>query len=151
VVPLADAVGASTAVEMHFSPRISVIAVMLDATSARTPGDDDLRLAVQHGQVDAQPVRAGGGQRAVLLFDVRADERAHARRDQPIVVGVHSADDVRISGVIGLSGTAQEWGVRLNGGLPEDWVPDEPLTPDGTTRVRFVTASFSPLARREPG
>ena len=71
-----------------------------------------------------------------MLFDVTASDAA--RKGEPITVAVTSVDDVRISGVVGLSGTAREWGERLNGGLPEDWVPDEPLTPDGVTHVRFV-------------
>jgi hypothetical protein len=136
-------------VEMRMSPRTRVLAVLLDATTARLPGDDDVVLAARNAAIDPVPVRAGGGQRTALLFDLRADERIAARGDEPIVIGVHTTDDVRISGVIGLSGTAREWGARLNGGLPEDWVPDEPLTSSGATRVRFVDAQFGPLPRRD--
>ena len=138
VVPLAQAIGIDAAVEMRLSARITVLAVMLDAVSQRLPGDDDLMLSLHNASIDARPVRAGGGQRAVLLFDVHADPKATVNGDVPIIVGAHAATDVRISGMVGLGGTAREWGERLNGGLPEDWVPDEALTPDGATRVRFV-------------
>ena len=138
VVPLARAIGLDAAVEMRLSTRITVLAVMLDAVNARLPGDDDVMLSLRNARLDAHPVRAGGGQRAVLLFDVQADPAATANGDVPIIVGAHAAADVRISGMVGLGGTAREWGERLNGGLPEDWVPDEALTPDGATRVRFV-------------
>jgi hypothetical protein len=150
VVPLAQAVTTSTALEMRMSPHVSVLAVTLDAITARLPGDDDLMLSLQNGSVDPLPVRAGGGQRAVLLFDLQADQESTANGDVPVIVGVHSADDVRISGVVGLGGTARDWGARLNGGLPEDWVPDEPLTADGSTRVRFVDAAFATARRKEP-
>ena len=113
----------------------SVIAVTLDALTARLPGDDDLELSVTNASLAALPVRAGGGQRAVLLFDVEPGDAV--LKGEAITLIAASVADVRISGVIGLSGSAREWGEKLNGGLPEDWVPDEPLTPDGETRVRF--------------
>jgi len=72
------------------------------------------------------------------MFDLTPDPKATANGDVPVVVSVQSAEDVRISGVVALAGTAKEWGERLNGSLPEDWVPDEPLSADGATSVRFV-------------
>lgn len=138
VVPLAQVVGLTTAVQMQLSAHVRVLAVLLDAVSARLPGDDDLVLGVENASIAAIPVRAGGGQRAVLLFDLTPDREATANGDVPMIVSVHSVDDVRISGVVGLAGTAREWGDRLNGSLPEDWVPDEPLSADGSTQVRFI-------------
>lgn len=138
VVPLAQVVGATTAVQMQLTPYCSVLAVLLDATTARLPGDDDLVLGVRNATVDELPVRAGGGQRAVLMFDLTPDPKATANGDVPVIVSAQSAQDVRISGVVALAGTAREWGERLNGSLPEDWVPDEPLSADGTTTVRFI-------------
>lgn len=135
-LPMGTAVPALAGVETRLPAHVRVVAVMLDALTARLPGDDDLQLAVRDARLVALPVRAGGGQRAVLLFDVSADPEA-LKAGRPITVVAGAVDDVRISGVVGLSGTAREWGEKLNGSLPEDWVPDEPLTPDGQTRVRF--------------
>ena len=135
VLSMADALTATVSVETQLSGHISVIAVTLDALTARLPGDDDLELSVTNASLAALPVRAGGGQRAVLLFDVEPGDAV--LKGEAITLIAASVADVRISGVIGLSGSAREWGEKLNGGLPEDWVPDEPLTPDGETRVRF--------------
>ncbi|WP_217591181.1 DUF6603 domain-containing protein [Burkholderia sp. GbtcB21] len=137
VLPMADAVPVEASVETRLPAHVSVVAILLDALGARLPGDDDLDLSVRDATVGALPVRAGGGQRAVLLFDVVASPDA-LKAGRPISVTVGTADDVRISGVVGLAGTAREWGQKLNGSLPEDWVPDEPLTADGRTRVRFA-------------
>ena len=47
-------------------------------------------------------------------------------------------------GVVGLAGNAQEWGVRFNGTIPQQIVPDGPLTPDGSVTVRLLPLSGGP-------
>lgn len=137
IVPLAEVVQVSTAVQLHLSPHVQVVAVTLEAEGGRRPGDDDLAMAVDRGSLSRQPVRAAAGSRTVMLFDLTPDPDATANGDQPVIVSVHGAEDVRIVGVVGLGGSASDWGAQLNGSVPEDWVPDEALTPDGSTRIRF--------------
>jgi hypothetical protein len=72
-----------------------------------------------------------------LLYDVQQVKEGITH----ITIGAASVAGWRFAGVIGLSGKAQEWGVRFNGKIPEQIVPDGPLTPDGSVNVRLVAAS----------
>jgi len=55
-----------------------------------------------------------------------------------VTIGVASVTGWRISGVVGMTGKAQEWATSLHGKVPEHIVPDGPLTPDGSISVRMV-------------
>jgi hypothetical protein len=50
----------------------------------------------------------------------------------------------RMAGIVGLAGSAQEWAIRFNGGVPEHLVPDGPSTPDGEINVRIYSAVTQP-------
>jgi large repetitive protein len=113
-----------------------VVAITLDARIARLPNDADLELVVRGAKLASDPVRAGSGLRAIYLFDVIAEPQKE--KDPPALeIGVVTSDDVRLTGVVGLGGTALAWGERLNGTVPDDWVPDGPLTAGGQTRIRL--------------
>jgi hypothetical protein len=136
VISMGTAVEQARGIETWLPPATPVVAVTLDARSARLPNDTDLELTVRRAMVSERMVRVGAGQRAIYLFDVTTDAKLNPQQ-RAIEIGVVTARDVRITGVVGLGGTARSCGERLNGRLPEDWVPDGPLTPDGMTRVRF--------------
>lgn len=77
----------------------------------------------------------------ILLYDV-----TQVTATDHIVVGVASRSASRLSGIIGLSGHAQEWAVLWNGAIPEHIVPDGPLTPDGSVTVTLTAATTAPAA-----
>jgi hypothetical protein len=49
-----------------------------------------------------------------------------------------SAAGWEISGIAGLKGKAIDWANRMHGDVPPHVVPQGPLTPDGSVRVRLV-------------
>lgn len=133
----------SRGIETTLPATTRVVAIMLDARSARLPNDADLELVVRGAKLAQDSmVRAGSGQRAIYLFDVRA-EPAKDKEPAPMEIGIVTADDVRLTGVVGLGGTARAWGERLNGTVPDDWVPDGPLTAGGQTRIRLSNFDLS--------
>jgi hypothetical protein len=42
--------------------------------------------------------------------------------------------------VMGLRGSAAEWATRLSAGLPDQFVPDGPFSPDGSLTVTYPGA-----------
>lgn len=134
VMPMAIAAD-SRSIETTLPSATRVVAIMLDARSARLPNDTDLELVVRGARLaQGSMVRAGTGQRAIYLFDVSAEPE---KEPAAMEIGVVTAADVRLTGVVGLGGTALAWGERLNGTVPDDWVPDGPLTAGGRTRIRL--------------
>jgi hypothetical protein len=53
-------------------------------------------------------------------------------------VSVASVSGWQLAGVVGLPGTAAEWAARWNGVVPEQVVPDGPLSPDGAVTARWT-------------
>ena len=58
-----------------------------------------------------------------------------------------SEEGWRVAGIIGLQGRAEEWARRLHGNVPEDMVPNGPLTPYGAVRMQLTgeTGSVKPV------
>jgi hypothetical protein len=118
---------------------ISVVGLILDIQDPSASQAGDLAIAVQGATLSTQPVRVVGGNRKMLFYDVRArDPKA-----EYIGVSVASLSGLRMAGIVGLSGSAQEWGIRLNGRVPEHWVAEGPLTPDGQILVRIQRSAAS--------
>jgi hypothetical protein len=80
-----------------------------------------------------------GGTRTALLYAITG----HTAGASAIAVAVGSLSGWRLAGVAGLTGAAQAWAVRWNGGIPEHIVPEGPLTPDGAIAVQ-ITAQLIP-------
>ncbi len=139
MLPLSQAVVDQSGIETWLPPSIGVVGVLLDQQDPTAAGDGDLAIAVNGAVLSTPPVRVTGGARKILLYDV-----TQVTAVDHIVVGVASRDASRLSGVIGLSGHAQEWAVRWNGAIPEHIVPDGPLTPDGSIAVTITTIGAAP-------
>jgi hypothetical protein len=56
-------------------------------------------------------------------------------------VTASSAQGWEISGIVGLKGKAIDWANRMHGDVPPHVVPQGPLTPDGSVRVKFVQSA----------
>jgi hypothetical protein len=56
-------------------------------------------------------------------------------------LAVSSEAGWRLAGVVGLPGSAVEWGERMNGAVPPRLVPEGPLSPDGSITARFLPAT----------
>jgi len=138
VISMALAAERAQGIETTLSAATRVVAITLDARSARLPSDADLELTVRGARLAEAPVRAGAGQRAIYLFDVLPlAGGARDKQPTPLEIGIVTPDDVRVTGVVGLGGTASAWGERLNGTVPDDWVPDSALSAGGQTRIRL--------------
>ena len=137
MVRVGDALATQSAVETWLPTSTTVVMILLDQQDPSAAAGGDLALAVDGATLSSSPVRILGGRRRALLYDVQQVNAAAAH----ITIGAASVAGWRFAGVIGLSGKAQEWGVRFNGKIPEQIVPDGPLTPDGSVNVRLVEAS----------
>lgn len=136
MVRVGDALATQSGVETWLPTSTGVVMILLDQQDPSAAADGDLALAVNGATLSSSPVRILGGRRRALLYDV---QQVTAAVDH-ITVAAASVAGWRFAGVIGLSGEAQEWGVRFNGKIPEQLVPDGPLTPNGSVTVRLVAA-----------
>ena len=105
---------------------------LADATAAGGP--DDLAIGVSGATLTTPPQRVASANRRLLLYDVAGlDELATA-----ITISVASTVGWSIAGVIGVHGSAREWATQLSAGIPECFVPDGPLTPDGALTITWA-------------
>jgi hypothetical protein len=114
-------------IETYLPVSVAVVMFLLDRQDPTATADGDLQLATTGFTLATPPLRAEGGARRALLYDV-------AGRDNTApyaTVAAASVSGWRVSGVLGLPGSAQEWAIRMNGGIPEHLVSDGPFTPDG--------------------
>jgi hypothetical protein len=133
MVRMSDAMADQPGVETWLPVSTEVVGVILDVQDLCSAADGDLAIAVTGAELATPPVRAAGGRRKMLLYDVvKWDDNA-----THIIVSVASKNGARMAGVVGLSGKAQEWGARMNGGVPEHLVPDGASSPDGEVRVQI--------------
>jgi hypothetical protein len=142
MVKVSDALIDQLGVETWLPTSTGVVMVILDEQDPTAASDGDLSIAVAGATVVTPPLRAGGGRRKALLYNV-TDRVANADH---LVVGVASGSGWRLAGVVGLPGQAQEWAVSMNGGVPEHLVPDGPLTPDGQVNVRLIQVPVGGVA-----
>jgi hypothetical protein len=138
---LSQAVVDQSGIETWLPPSIGVVGIILDQQDPTAAGDGDLAIAVDGATLATPPIRVIGGARKILLYDV-----TQVTADDHITIGIASRSASRLSGVVGLSGDAQEWATLWNGAIPEHIVPDGPLTPDGSITVTITTATPAPAA-----
>jgi hypothetical protein len=124
-----------TGVATTFPNAVSVVMVLLDGQDITAASNGDLAVAAEGASLSKTPIPVGGGRRRAVLYDVMV------QRVATFTVSVASRAGWTVSGVVGLAGKAQEWAVRMHGNVPERMVPDGPLTPDGSVRIRFSAAS----------
>jgi hypothetical protein len=140
MVRLSEALVDQKGVETWLPIPVSVVGLLLDILDPTASQDGDLAIAVKGGTLSTQPVRVVGGNRKMLFYDVVSRD-ANATY---LSVSVASRSGLRLSGIVGLSGSAQEWGIRLNGQVPEHWVSEGPLTPDGQVTVTILGSGAAP-------
>ena len=134
IVRAGDALSDQTGVETWLPTSVNAVMILLDQQNPAAASDGDLALAVQGATLATSPLRVEGGQRVALIYDVTSPDQ----KADHVTISAASRSGWSVSGVIGLPGRAQEWAVRLNGGIPEHMVPDGPLTPDGELNVRLM-------------
>ncbi len=140
MVRVSDAIANQSGIETWLPISIGVVTILLDQQDSAAAANGDLSLAVTGATLSASPIRVLGGRRRALLYDVTGTT---AGADH-IVIAAASVSGWRFAGVAGLAGKAQEWGVRFNGKIPEQIVPDGPLTPGGSVTVRLVSTTGGP-------
>ncbi|MGH9520030.1 MAG: hypothetical protein ACRD2D_10290, partial [Terriglobales bacterium] len=134
----AAAMASQTAVETRLPLAIGVVIIVLDATGEAGAAEGDLAVAVTGATLATPPLRIAGANRRLLLYDVSArDQKAGA-----ITVAVASTAAWTLTGVIGVAGTAAAWASALANGLPAEFVPEGPLTPEGS-----ITMIWKPAAK----
>lgn len=136
---LSQAVLDQPGVETWLPTTVSVIGLLLDQQDPTAAADGDLAIALTGATLATVPARVVGGARKILLYDI-----SQVTATDHIVIAVASRSASRLSGIIGLSGHAQEWAALWNGAIPEHIVPDGPLTPDGSITVTINAATPAP-------
>jgi hypothetical protein len=132
---VADQVGSETRLPVG----IDTVLVLLDKQNNDAAAAGDLAVGVTGATVQTPPLLVVGGTRTALLYAITG----HTAGASAIAVAVGSLSGWRLAGVAGLTGAAQAWAVRWNGGIPEHIVPEGPLTPDGAIAVQ-ITAQLIP-------
>ena len=128
----ADQVGTETRLPVQ----IDTVLVLLDQQNTDAAGADDLAVGIDGATVQTPPLLVVGGTRTALLYAITA----HTANASTISVAVGSLTGWRVAGVAGLAGSAQTWAVRWNGKIPEQIVPEGPLTPGGSVTVQIVAS-----------
>jgi large repetitive protein len=141
-VRLDAAMVSANGVETSLPIGTEVVLVLLEETEAEAAANGDIAIAAEGARLAAPPIPVFGGRRRALLYDVVAREEGR----EELVVSVASVAGWRLAGVVGLPGKAVEWANRFAGGVPEHVVPDGPLTPDGTARVRLTGTVLATIA-----
>lgn len=137
MVHVGDVVVNQSGVETWLPASTQVVMILLDQQDSTAASAGDLALAVTNATLSSNPVRILGGRRRALLYDVT---RVTANADH-ITIANASLTGWRCAGVIGLAGDAQEWAVRFHGKIPQQIVPDGPLTPNGSVTIRLTMTS----------
>jgi hypothetical protein len=138
---VADQVGSETRLPVA----IDTVLILLDQQNADAAGAGDLAVGITGATVQTPPLLVVGGTRTALLYDLTA----HTDNAVAISVAVGSLNGWRLAGVAGLQGSAQSWAVRWNGAIPEQIVPEGPLTPDGSVNV-LITVQLVPSTGGQP-
>jgi hypothetical protein len=113
--------------ETYLPTSVAVVMFLLDRQDPTATASGDMQLATNAITLATPPLRVEGGARRALIYSVASRDSSSPYA----TVAAASASGWRVSGVLGLPGTAQEWAVRMNGGIPEHLVSDGPFSPDG--------------------
>jgi len=132
-----DALNGQVAVETQLPTSITTVILLLDLVDANAAPSGDLAIAVDGGTLSVPPSRVATANRRILFYDVGSV----AKGATSIVVSIASQSAWSVAGVIGVRGHAVEWAAQLADGIATQFVPDGPLTPDGS-----LTVTYSPTA-----
>lgn len=152
------AVAGAAGVQTWLPGSTTVVGILLDQVDPTAADDGDLAVASTGATLAGPPCRVGGGRRLALLYDAQPVPAgapagsAAGNAGEPISVSVASLTGWQLAGVIGLAGgSAAEWAARWHGTVPEDLVPDGPLSPDGTLTVKYSAAPPALAPPAPPG
>ena len=137
VIRASEVMRDETATETSLPVATGVVMILLDQEDATAAAGGDLGIAADGATLATPPLRVEGGRRRALLYQVSQTTQGATS----IVVSTASVTGWRVAGVVGLAGQAQEWAVRMNGGIPEHLVPQGPLTPNGQINVRLTSTT----------
>ena len=140
VVRASEIMRDESGVETTLPLQTGVVMVLLDQNDATAAAAGDFSIAAEGATLQTPPLRVAGGNRRTLLYQVGPTTEGATE----LVVSVTSVSGWRVAGVIGLPGHAQEWAVRMNGGVPEHIVADGPLNADGQVTIRLLTPTGGP-------
>lgn len=129
------------AVETQLAASISTVILLLDLADANAAASGDLTIAVDGATLTTPPTRVATANRRMLFYDVASIDQGAAS----IVISVVSETAWKVAGVIGVHGRAADWAAQLGNGIPPQFVPNGPLTPDGSLTVTY--SSPSPAAK----
>lgn len=135
MVSLAEVLADQAGVETWLPPGTEVVVLLLDQIDPAAADEGDLAVHAEGATLTA-PLHVGRGRRVALVYDVTA----RVPDATALIVAVGSAAGYRVGGVVGLRGRAIEVAAKLRGGIPDQMVPDGPLTPHGEVRVRRVSS-----------
>jgi hypothetical protein len=133
------AVAGQPGVETLLPAGVDVVIVGLDLSDPSVALQGDLSIGVVGATLTTPPVRVLAGDRRVLLYPV-ATKTADA---SSIAVSAASAAGWSLAAVAGVRGDANEWAATLSQGLPDQFVPNGPLSPGGSVTVTYTTKEGS--------
>jgi hypothetical protein len=137
VTRASDAVRGQIAVETRLPISVSVVIIVLDTADPTAAGD--LAIAASGATLVTSPQRVATRNRRILLYDVTAPVSGATA----LTISVGSRSGWSIAGVMGTSGRAVEWAERLRSGLPDYFVPEGPISPDGSLTVSYTSGGLS--------
>ena len=132
----ADVVNTQLGVETRLPSGVEVVAIALDVQDPTAAQTGDLALAVTGATLAATPQRVITSNRRLLLYDVATRDPAAAA----LLTSIASVTGYRVGAVLGLRGNATEWANRLSAGVPDLFVPDGAVSPDGSLTVTYTGA-----------
>ncbi|MES3033304.1 MAG: DUF6603 domain-containing protein [Gemmatimonadota bacterium] len=129
------AIDSQNAVETILPVAVRAIAVVLDDRDDLSGGDlaDTLAISARGASLADDPIVVSAGSRTILLYDVIATDADTAT----IAVPVAYSDAWSLNGVLGLSASAKEWATLLTTADLDTLVENGPLTPVGSSLLRF--------------
>jgi hypothetical protein len=140
MIALSEAMVDQVAIQTYLPPDIGVVGILLDAKAGAAIGPETVVVAADNATLSAVPIRVDGGDRTLFLYDVT---HAPGAAPKDTVITVATAGDFHLAGVLGMRGTAKNWGAELNGGVLAHLVPDAPLSPGGQATIRFAPKEVS--------
>jgi hypothetical protein len=132
---------AQVGVETTLPASATVVMVLLDGSDETAAANGDLAIAAQGATLVTPPIPVGGGHRRALLYDVQLVVSSAGLPADSYLISASSAAGWEISGIAGVAGKAIDWANRLHGDVPPHVVPQGPLTPDGSVRVRLIQSA----------
>jgi hypothetical protein len=133
------AVNGQPGVETLLPAGVDVVIVGLDLADPSVALEGDLAIGVVGATLTTPPVRVLAGDRRVLLYPV-GTKTSNA---SSIAVSAASAAGWSLAAVAGVRGDANEWAATLSKGLPDQFVPNGPLSAGGSVTVTYTAKEGS--------